>query len=375
MPRLVALDLIGSHRFVEHVSRVLDDGDAFLPLDQRLSVDDRRRLARTLGASLVRTDDDETILDGGRPVDEGDAVVIATSGSTGTPKGVVLTRDAVRASAVLGSRRLPSGSDTHWLACLPLSHVGGLSVLFKALDTGAELTVHDKFDADLVMRAARDGCTHVSLVPTTLRRIDPSVFRCILLGGSRPPLDRPAHVVATYGLTETGSGVVYDGRPLDEVEISIDASGEILVRSPTNMRCYRDGSTAIDADGWLHTGDVGSFVDGTLSVDGRLDDLIKTGGEKVWPETVERVVLSARPDSEICVVGIDDPEWGQRVVLATTDPHLDLATVRACVLAELPVFHVPKAVVRLSEFPRTSIGKIRRREIAERVTRALAENR
>lgn len=374
MPRLVALDLIGGQRFVDHVSRVLDDGDAFLPLDQRLSIDARRRLARALGASQVRTDDDDVALDGGRPVDEGDAVVIATSGSTGTPKGVVLTREAVRASAVLGSRRLPSGSDTHWLACLPLSHVGGLSVVFKALDTGAELTVHERFDADLSIRAARDGCTHVSLVPTALQRIDPFAFRCILLGGSRPPLDRPPHVVATYGLTETGSGVVYDGRPLDSVEISIGAGGEILVRSPTNMRCYRDGSTSIDADGWLHTGDVGSFVDGVLSVDGRLDDLIKTGGEKVWPETVERVVLAARPEIEICVVGIDDPEWGQRVILATTDPHLDLAAVRDYVLAELPGFHAPKAVVRLSEFPRTSIGKIRRREIAEQVTRALAEN-
>ena len=374
MPRLVALDLIAGQRFVEHVTRVLDDGDAFLPLDQRLSVVDRRRLALALGASRVRTDVEDVALDGGRPVDEGDAVVIATSGSTGAPKGVVLTRDAVKASAVLGSRRLPSGSDTHWLACLPLSHVGGLSVVFKALDTGAALTVHEKFDADLVIRAARDGCTHVSLVPTALRRIDPFAFRCVLLGGSRPPLDRPPHVIATYGLTETGSGVVYDGRPLDDVEISIGPGGEILVRSPTNMRGYRDGSTSIDADGWLHTGDVGSFVDGTLSVDGRLDDLIKTGGEKVWPETIERVLLTARPEIEICVVGVDDPEWGQRVVLATTDPQLDLATVRECVLAELPGFHAPKAVVRLTEFPRTSIGKIRRREVAERVTKVLAEN-
>ena len=373
MPRLVALDLIAGPRFVENVARVLDDGDAFLPLDQRLSHVERRRVARALGASLVRSDDTDVSLDGGWPVEDGDAVVIATSGSTGTPKGVVLTRNAVRASAVLGSRRLLADADAHWLACLPLSHVGGLSVVFKALDTGADLTVLERFDADLVMRAAREGCTHVSLVPTALRRIDPSVFRCILLGGSRPPLDRPAHVIATYGLTETGSGVVYDGRPLDEVEISIGADGEILVRSPTNMRCYRDGSTSIDVDGWLHTGDVGTFVDGTLSVDGRLDDLIKTGGEKVWPETVERVVLNARPEIEICVVGIDDPEWGQRVVLATTDPNLDLPSVRDIVLAELPGFHAPKAVVRLQEFPRTSIGKIRRHEVAVRVTEALAD--
>jgi O-succinylbenzoic acid--CoA ligase len=374
VPRLVALDLSAGPRFVEHVMRVLDDGDAFLPLDRRLSDHERLRLVRALGASVVRTADDESTIEGGRPVEEGDAVVIATSGSTGTPKGVVLTRDAVRASAVLGSRRLPSGSDTHWLACLPLSHVGGLSVVFKALDTGARLTVVEKFDADVVLRAANDGCTHVALVPTALRRIDPFAFRCILLGGSRPPHDRPPHVVATYGLTETGSGVVYDGRPLDSVEIAIGHDDEILVRSPTNMRCYRDGTSSIDVDGWLHTGDVGAFVDGVLSIRGRLDELIKSGGEKVWPEVVERVVSDALPEIEICVVGVDDPEWGQRVVLATTDPELTLAAVKEIVTADLPAFHAPKDLVRLREFPRTPIGKIRRREIAESVARVLTES-
>jgi O-succinylbenzoic acid--CoA ligase len=374
VPRLVALDVVAGSRFVDVMRRTLDDGDAFLPLDQRLSIDERRHLAHSLGASLVRTADEEFALADGRPVADGDAVVIATSGSTGTPKGVVLTRDAVRASARLGSRRLECGIDTHWLACLPLSHVGGLSVIFKALDTGAELTVIERFDVELVTRAAEVGCTHVSLVPTALRRIDPSLFRCILLGGSRPPSDRPPHVIATYGLTETGSGVVYDGRPLDDVEVSIGPDGEILVKSPTNMRAYRDGTSAIDGDGWLHTGDVGSLVDGILSVDGRLDDLIKTGGEKVWPEAVERIVSRARPEVEICVVGIDDAEWGQRVVLVTTDSDLTLTDVRAAVTAELPAFHAPKSLVRVREFPRTSIGKIRRRELARQAAHAVAES-
>lgn len=375
MRELVALDLIPGPRFVTEMRRVLDDGDAFLPLDQRLSVDERRVLASHLGATMVRTADDQFTLEHGRPVDAGDAVVIPTSGSTGVPKGVVLTRDAVRASALNGSRRLGSGSDSHWLACLPLSHVGGLSVIFKALETGARLTVHDRFDAERTAEAARSGCTHVSLVPTTLRRIDPSLFECILLGGSRPPADRPPHVIATYGLTETGSGVVYDGRPLDDVEISIAIDGEILVRSPMNMRGYRDGTTAVDDEGWLHTGDVGTFDGGVLAVQGRLDDLIKTGGEKVWPEIVERVIANSRPDSEICVVGVDDPEWGQRVVLATTDPTLSLDWIRALVTESLPAFHAPKDVVLLTTFPRTAIGKVRRHELASTVAERLLRSR
>lgn len=375
MRELVALDLIPGPRFVTEMRRVLDDGDAFLPLDQRLPLDERRNLARRLGATMVRTSDDQFALENGHPVDAGDAVVVATSGSTGVPKGVVLTRDAVRASALEGTRRLGADSNSHWLACLPPSHVGGLSVIFKALETGAELTVHERFDPEQVADAARSGCTHVSLVPTTLRRIDPSSFECILLGGSRPPVDRPAHVIATYGLTETGSGVVYDGRPLDDVEISIAVDGEILVRSPMNMRGYRDGTTAIDADGWLHTRDVGTFENGLLAVQGRLDDLIKTGGEKVWPEIVERTIASSRPESEICVVGVDDPEWGQRVVLATTDPTLSLDTVRALVSESLPGFHAPKDVVVLEEFPRTAIGKVRRHELAAMVAQRLHRSR
>lgn len=374
MPRLVALDLIGGPRFVDEVTRILDAGDAFLPLDQRLSIAERHHLADDLGAAAVRTIDDEIPLANGRSVEGGDAVVIATSGSTGRPKGVVLTRDAIRASARNSARRLPSSDGAHWLACLPLSHVGGLSVVFRALESGARLTVHERFDAEATSAAARSGCTHVSLVPTALQRIDSSIFECILLGGSRPPIDRPAHVVATYGLTETGSGVVYDGRPLDEVEISISSTGEILVRSPMNMRAYRDGATAVDADGWLHTGDIGTFSEGLLTVDGRLDDLIKTGGEKVWPDAVERLVVDRHPEVEVCVVGIDDPEWGQRVVIATTDPTLRLQAVRDIILDALPSFHVPKNLVRLAEFPRTSLGKFRRREIAAIVAESLSSN-
>lgn len=367
MPRLVALDLAPGPRFVTEVTRVLDDGDAFLPLDQRLPMHARHEIVRRLGATTIRTDEGDTSLDGGTPVEEGDAVVIATSGSSGRPKGVVLTRRALSASAVATARRLEANSDAHWLACLPLSHVGGLSVILRALENGSRLTVHERFHAPDVAEAARSGCTHVSLVPTALRRIDPSLFHRILLGGARPPVDRPANVIATYGLTETGSGIVYDGRPLDGVEICIGTDDEILVRSPMNMRCYRDGSTAIDDDGWLHTGDIGTYANGRLDVLGRVDDLIKTGGEKVWPDVVERAIAQRWPESEICIVGVADREWGQRVVLTTTDPGITRDAVRDVVIESLPNFCVPKQVVVLPEFPRIGIGKVRRADVTTMV--------
>ena len=112
----------------------------------------------------------------------------------------------------------------------------------------------------------------------------------ILLGGARPPLDRPANVVTTYGMTETGSGVVYDGIALDGVGVRIDERDEIHLRGAMLLRCYRDGRHPLDADGWLPTGDLGHWLDGRLVVEGRQDDLIKTGGEKVWPEAVEAVI-------------------------------------------------------------------------------------
>lgn len=305
------------------------------------------------------------------PVEDGDALVMVTSGTTGTAKGVVLTHEALRASSQASNEALGVSDADHWLACLPLSHVGGLSVVVRSIHGGTRLTVLPGFDFDRVNAAAGNGCNLVSLVPTTLRRIDPSIFRLVLLGGSRPPADRPGNVVATYGLTETASGVVYEGRPLEGVELSIATDDEILVRGPMLMRCYRDGTTSIDAAGWLHTGDVGSLNDGRLEVRGRLDDLIKTGGEKVWPDAVERALGDLVDNGSYCIVGIDDDEWGQKVVLVTTDPTLRLEDVRGRIRESLPSFCEPKAVVHLESLPATSLGKIRRRECASLAAREL----
>ena len=212
---------------------------------------------------------------------------------------------------------------------------------------------------------ARSGVTAVSLVPTTLARIDPSLFRVVLLGGSRPPAQRPANITATYGLTETGSGIVYDGIALDGVELRIADDGEVLVRGPMLMRAYRDGTTTIDAEGWLHTDDIGTIdTQGRLQVQGRRGDMIVTGGENVWPDAVEAVLARHTDVAEVAVAGIDDPEWGQRVAAwvvprnATNPPTL--ASLRALVAEELAAFMAPKELVVVDALPRTALGKVQR---------------
>lgn len=346
MNRLVAIDLPGGPEFVDELRHVWDAGDAAFPVDQRLPESAKRELC-----AAMRVGDE---------VQPGDALVMATSGSTGTPKGVVLTHDAVAASARATSDRLDVHPDDHWLACLPLSHVGGLSVVTRALHTGTQLTVLPGFDAIAVEDV---GATLVSLVATALARIDPSRFRTIVLGGSRPPDHRPANCVTTYGMTETGSGVVYDGVPLDDVEVDITPDGEIRLRAPMLLRCYRDGSSPLDADGWFATGDLGVWLpDGQLHVAGRRGDLIITGGENVWPEAVEAALADHPGVADVMVRGVDDPEWGQVVealIVPVGDPPT-LDSIRAHVKAHHPAFMAPRRLAVVESLPRTSLGKLRR---------------
>jgi len=363
--RLVALDMAGGPRFVDELQRAWDAGDAILPIDQRLPAIAKRDLMDDLAPESVVTGDGNRVsCPDSRPTDEGDAVVVATSGSTGTPRGVVLTHDAVAASSAATSRRLGVTADDHWLACLPLSHVGGLSVVMRGLHAGTRLTVHPGFDADRVMAS---GANLVSLVPTALRRIDPERFRWIVLGGSRPPTERPANTVTTYGMTETGSGVVYDGRSLDDVEIRI-IDDEIQLRCPMLLRCYRDGTDPRTDDGWYPTGDLGEIDDnGLVHVHGRRGDLIITGGENVWPEPVEAILRDYAGIDDVAIVGTPDHEWGHivtaHVVLADRTIDIPLEALRSAVKARLPGYCAPRSMVVVDQLPRTTLGKLVRSQL------------
>lgn len=372
MGELVALAMEGGAAFLNALQRVWDAGDAVLPVDPHAPVAHLDQVfAAVRPGAIIESDGRRRSLQGGVNTEEGDAVVIATSGTTGTAKGAVHTHTGVAAAARITAQACGAGtgSGARWLACLPLAHVGGFSVITRALIAGTDVEVSNGADAERIDAAALAGATHVSLVPTLLGRIDPTLWQLILLGGSAIPAERPTNTVATYGMTETFGGVVYDGRPLAGVELRIDTDGAIALRAPTLLRCYRggpfDGTRPVDDDGWYRTGDVGSIDDdGVLRVEGRSDDLIISGGTNVWPTPVEDVLRADPAVADVAVAGRSDPEWGQRVVafVVATDPNTPptLDRLRDLVKEQLPVAAAPKEIVVLDVLPRTALGKIAR---------------
>ena len=366
MARLVALDMPASQLFVDQVQRAWSNGDAVLPIDQRLPPTGKKLLLDAMAPSeVIDASATSSSLPNGRPLQEGDALVIASSGSTGSPKGIIHTHSSLLAGAQASASRLQLTADDHWLVCIPVSHVGGFSVITRALHTGAALTLHPSFDATAIQEASTHGVTHTSLVATALSRIETSLFRTILLGGSSAPNNLPSNVITTYGMTETGGGVVYNGMPLDNVEAKI-VEGEIHLRCPMLMRAYRDDQAMIPNDGWYSTGDMGAINDsGAIAVYGRKTDMIITGGENVWPSVVENCLASHPTVDEVVVRGAPDTTWGQRVVayvvlndsLDASDATL-LSNLREHVKQTLPAFCAPQQVIVLTQIPRTSLGKV-----------------
>ena len=366
MARLVALDMPASQLFVDQVQRAWSNGDAVLPIDQRLPPAGKKLLLDAMAPSeVIDASATSSSLPNGRPLQEDDALVIASSGSTGSPKGIIHTHSSLLAGAQASASRLQLTADDHWLVCIPVSHVGGFSVITRALHTGAALTLHPSFDATAIQEASTHGVTHTSLVATALARIDTSLFRTILLGGSSAPNNLPSNVITTYGMTETGGGVVYNGMPLDNVEAKI-VEGEIHLRCPMLMRAYRDDQAMIPNAGWYSTGDMGAINDsGAISVYGRKTDMIITGGENVWPSVVENCLASHPTVDEVVVRSAPDATWGQRVVayvvlndsLDASDATL-LSNLREHVKQTLPAFCAPQQVIVLTQIPRTSLGKV-----------------
>ena len=366
MHDLVALDFGLVPELEGAIRDCLDKGEAICVLDQRLSPRARREQIERLGATAVLGVDGRVDVPEGRRVDDEIGLVMLTSGSSGPAKAAELTWDALRASAELTQSALRGQGVPAWYPCLPANHIGGLAVLLRAILSDAELVWGHPED---VARGPERGATHVAVVRTQLARYDLSRYERVLLGGARPPGNRANNVVATWGMTETGSGVVYDGVALAGVDVA-SVDGEICVRSPTLFRSYRTSPrpSALGPDGhddWFPTGDGGTVDNGRVSVHGRLGFVINTGGEKLWPEDLEAVVASVQGVRDVAVTGVQDDEWGQRVVvLVVSDGTLSDEAVRAVAAERIGPWAKPKEIRHVVAIPRTGNGKIRRGDLA-----------
>ncbi len=363
------------------------------------------RAALDGGPALIPYADTPHPLPPHRPEDlPGDlALAVATSGSTGSPKLALLTAPALRASA--GATHEVLGGPGQWLLALPLAHIAGVQVLVRSLLAGRPPVVLDRagpFAARGFAAAATamgDRPRFTALVPTQIARLldDPdgtaalARFDAVLAGGAAlPPALREradaagVRLIATYGMSETAGGCVYDGRPLPGTVVSIEADDRVRLGGPTLAAGYlgRPEETAaafIEADGrrWFATDDLGELrADGRLHVLGRRDDVIVTGGLKVHPRAVEDAALAHLPEVRAAVaVGVPDPTWGEAVVLAVVlgEPAgtggLSTAEVRTRLRGALAAYALPKQVLVLDSLPERGPGKPDRAAVTTRAIR------
>jgi O-succinylbenzoic acid--CoA ligase len=330
---------------------------------------------------------------------EGLALVVGTSGSTGTPKRALLTAAALRASA--RSTHVTLGGPGQWLLAMPAHHIAGLQVLLRALDAGTQplaMDLTDGFRPQAFVAAttkfAPGARRYTSLVPTQVIRLldHPGggdalrTFDAVLVGGAAmPPRLRAraerarVRLVATYGMSETAGGCVYDGVALPRTEVELDEEGHILLGGPTIAHGYlgrpdlTHAAFGTDDDGirWFRTDDVGhTDAHGRLHVDGRVDDLVNTGGLKVAPRVVEEAILEHVPGiRDVVVVGSPDHEWGEAVcALLVLEPgalhDVSADDLRAHLRDVIPDHALPRRARTVTELPIRGPGKPDRRAVA-----------
>jgi O-succinylbenzoic acid--CoA ligase len=347
-------------------------GAVLVPLNTRLTAGERAWQVEDSGARVVLDElpageeADVPLLSSPGPSSV--QTVIYTSGTTGQPRAVPLTFGNHRASAEASAAVLGVDPSDRWLCPLPLFHVGGLAVLLRCALYGTTAVLRADFDPSITL---------ASLVPTQLARLrdagfePPPGLRAVLLGGGPAPrplvdwaLSIGLPVRLTYGMTEAASQIATcepgarAARPLPGVELRIGSdSSEILVRGPMVSEA------ALAPDGWLHTGDRGSLdAAGRLTVEGRLKNVIVTGGENVAAEEVERVLLDHPAVADAAVVGLPDPEWGEAVT-AFVVLRADAPDLMDHARAHLAPFKVPKRIEQVPGLPRNAAGKLLRSEL------------
>lgn len=345
----------------------------------------------------------------GAPGDEAPALdldrlhtILFTSGSSGRAKGVLLTWGNHYGNAVGSALNLGVRGDDCWLACLPMNHVGGLSILLRSVVSGFAVCLQPRFDPVLANRAIdRGGVTLVSVVADMLGRLlaardhrpFPPSLRGVLLGGGPAPaalLDAcralGAPILSTYGMTESASQIATASPRAPDTGLRVLRGAELRIADSSGRSCPAGVEGRIEVRGeivspgylgaatrrrgdWFDTGDVGRLDgEGALHVLGRDDDTIISGGENIHPREIERVLETHPGVAEVCAFGIADPRWGQSpMACVRLHPGCDTseAALREHCSNHLARFKIPRRIALVADFPRTTSGKIARRALAE----------
>jgi fatty-acyl-CoA synthase len=335
------------------------------------------------------------------------ALIVYTSGTTGQPKGAVLTQDALFWNAVNSAHMHDLTGADHVLTVLPLYHVGGLNIqTLPALHAGASVTLHRRFEPGATLAAiALRRPTLTVLVPATMRALidhpawpetDLTSLRLVTTGSQIVPIQliesfhaRDVPVAQVYGTTETAPVAVYQrredakrspgatGKPalhcdlriIDEAGSDVPAGerGEVMIRGANIMSRYwrnPEATAAALRDGWFRTGDLGHLDDeGDLWIDARKDDLIKSGGERIYPAELEDLLRQAPGVADVAIVGRPDPTWGEvpvAVVVAAGENRPTIDDLLARLEGRVARFKHPKDVLFVDELPKSALGKVLR---------------
>lgn len=326
-------------------------------------------------------------------------LMIATGGSTSSPRVVRLNGHNIMAGVTASRRRLKTTADDIFLCCLPLFHIGGLAMIYRTIEAGGTLVLHDGFQIDSIIKDMETyQATQISLVPTMLSSLvqqqyqPPKSLRVALIGGS--PLSEALYneaisagwpLIPTYGMTENASQIAtldpgankwhpgLVGEPLEHTEVSImnrsvNGIGSIRIRGESVMQgqLSTNGTTSDYPNGeWFETGDIGTLDDdGNLTILGRSDNLLISGGENVYPEQLESLLLQHPLVQDVGVTGKKDIHWGE-IVIALYSGDIEEDALEIWCRTKLNGAWLPKRFTRVAQIPRTSMRKIDRKALAK----------